>query len=584
MKSFLTACIIMGITGLAMAGGWQAIQQDYLAGKITADERVEFAITLLTNPGNLPTQYQISEPTKDATGMIIDIETEKGNVNPSIFNRFSMLLVREPKQKVFNTPGGHFSIHYDTAGSNAVYQPTVDTNPHDGVPDYVNRTGEYFDRAWAYECDTLGYDTPPSDGTAGGGMDLFDVYMHPYSGAYGVTFPESPSTQYPGRGNDYTSYIFVDPTYNGFGYSDRTLPMKVTSAHEFFHSVQFAYNTNAGSWFMENCSTWMEDVLWDSINDNYAYLPEFMNNTHLALTTSNGAFEYGAFLWPTYLSERFGNDFIKTIWEWSIASSAYIAVNQVLDEYATGMENAYPEFATWNFLTSTRNDGQHYVEASAYRSVRIMRTHTTYPVTNNTSSYAPSTLGSNYIMFTRGSNTGRLHFTFNGNNSGTWKVVVVKSITTNQHEFDAMTIDTYGDGEIVIEDFTRFAAVTFIPCLLSGSSLNYTYSARLDTASGIADEPANLPTDFVLNGNYPNPFNGQTIISFTAPSGFAGTAQMTVYDQLGRKVSSGNIPIVTGVNNVRIDAAKWMNAASGLYFYRIAAGDKVLSGRMTYLK
>jgi hypothetical protein len=362
------------------------------------------------------------------------------------------------------------------------------------------------------------------------------------------------------------------------------LPMKVTSAHEFFHAVQFAYNTNAGSWFMENCSTWMEDVLWDSINDNYAYLAEFMNNTHLTLTTANGGFEYGAFLWPTYLSERFGIDFIKTIWEWTIPANAYMAVNQVLDEYGTGMENAYPEFATWNFLTSTRNDGQHYIEASAYRSVRIMRTHTTYPVTNNTSSSAPSTLGSNYIMFTRGSRIGRLHLIFNGNNAGNWKVVVVKSITTNQHEFDMMTLDANGDGEFIVSDFTRFAAVSLIPCLLSGSSLNYSYSATLDTTSGIADEPENLPTDFVLNGNYPNPFNSQTVISFTAPAGFTGSAQMAVYDQLGRKVSSGNIPVVSGVNNIHIDAAKWMNAASGLYFYRIAADGKTISGRMTYLK
>jgi hypothetical protein len=251
-------------------------------------------------------------------------------------------------------------------GTHAVYQPTVDVNPADGVPDYVNRTGEYFDRAWAYECDTLGYDTPPGDGSNGGGTDIYDVYMHSYSGAYGVTWPESPSSQYPGRGNDYTSYIFVDPTYNGFGYTDRTLPMKVTSAHEFFHAVQFAYNSNAGTWFMENCSTWMEDVMWDSINDNYAYLSYFLQNTHLTMTTANGGFEYGAFLWPTYLSERFGMDIIRTIWEWTIPSSAYLAVMQVLDEYATGMENAFPEYATWNFLTGARNDGQHYIEGGSY--------------------------------------------------------------------------------------------------------------------------------------------------------------------------------------------------------------------------
>lgn len=585
MRLFLTTCIIMGLTGLAFAGGWQAIQEDYISGKISADERVQYAMTLLTNPQNLPPQYQITEPMKDATAMVVEIMTDKGSINPALFNQYSMILARQTKQKHYYTPGGHFVIHYDTTGTHAVYQPTVDVNPADGVPDYVNRTGEYFDRAWAYECDTLGYDTPPGDGSNGGGTDIYDVYMHSYSGAYGVTWPESPSTQYPGRGNDYTSYIFVDPTYNGFGYTDRTLPMKVTSAHEFFHAVQFAYNSNAGSWFMENCSTWMEDVMWDSINDNYAYLSYFLQNTHLTMTTANGGFEYGAFLWPTYLSERFGMDIIRTIWEWTIPSSAYLAVMQVLDENATGMENAFPEYATWNFLTGARNDGQHYIEGGSYSQVRIMRTHNTFPVTNNTSSYAPSALGCNYIMFTRGGRTGRLIFTFNGNNSGQWKISVVKSITSNSHEFGTYATDTNGDGEIVIEDFTRFAAVTFIPCLFNGSSLNYTYSARIDTAAvGIADEPVNLPVDFILSGNYPNPFNGNTIVSFTAPAGFAGNADLAIYDQLGRKVDSRNISVVSGVNNVNIDATSWNDAASGMYFYRIAAGEKTLTGRMTYLK
>jgi len=42
--------------------------------------------------------------------------------------------------------------------------------------------------------------------------------------------------------------------------------------------------------------------------------------------------------------------------------------------------------------------------------------------------------------------------------------------------------------------------------------------------------------------------------------------------------------VVSGVNNINIDAFDWMNADNGMYFYRIAAGEKTLTGRMTYLK
>jgi len=586
MKAVLTLCMIIGFASLAMAGGWQAIQQDYLSGKITAEQRAEFAITLLTNPDSLPAKYQIDRPIKDATGMILDVMTDKNLLNPYVFDRFSMLLARQFKQKSYYTPQGHFCIHFDTTdvNGNVVYQPTVDINPQDGIPDYVNRTGEYFERAWSVECDSMGYDTPPSDGTTGGGTNLYDVYMHHYSGAYGVTWPETPSSQRPGRGNDYISYIFVDPNYDDFGYSDRTLPMKVTSAHEFFHSIHMAYNAYAGSWFMENCSTWMEDVLWDSINDNYFYLPNFMNNTNYSLTTTNGSFEYGAFVWPTYLSERFGNDLIRTIWEWTISSTAFNAMVQVLDEYATGLGAAYPEFSTWNFLTGSRSDGLHYDEGAAYRQVRMMRTHTIYPVANSTSNLVPSALGCNYIMFTRGSNRGRLHITFNGNNSGTWAVPIVKSITANQHEFGEIPLDGYGDGEIVIDDFQRFSAVTIIPCLFTGNSLNYTYSAHLDTTTDISDALQNLPHKFTLSGNYPNPFNGQTIISFSAPAMSQGEANLAIYDQLGRKVYAKTISIAPGPNDIHLGSADFNNLASGLYFYRIVAGNQTLNGRMTYLK
>jgi hypothetical protein len=107
--------MIMALTGLAMAGGWQAIQADYLSGKITADERVQYAMTLLTNPQNLPPQYQITEPMKDATAMVVEIMDDKGTIIRLCLINIREL-ARQTKQKHYYTPGGHFCIHYDTSG------------------------------------------------------------------------------------------------------------------------------------------------------------------------------------------------------------------------------------------------------------------------------------------------------------------------------------------------------------------------------------------------------------------------------------------------------------------------------------
>jgi len=590
MRYLITCFMLICLIATASAGnkgqlnGWPAILQDYNDGLITLDQKAQLALTLLTNPENLPPRYQIDHPMKDATVMILDIMTVRGEIDPDIINQYFLTLTRVNKQKFYNTPEGHFRINYDTTGTHAVYQPTVDVNPADGVPDYVNRTAEYFERAWTVQSDTLGYDTPPYDGGNGGGMDLYDVYMHRYSGAYGVTWPESNTTQRPGRNNDMTSYIYVDPTYSGFGYSDRTLPMKVTSAHEFFHATQFAYNANAGGWFMENCAVWMEEKMWDDINDCYFYMNSFFNNTHYAINTANGAFEYGAFVWPTFLDESYGQDIIRTIWEWTINTSAFNAMLAVLENYGSGIVADYPEFAVWNYLTGARNDGEHYSEGSGYNLVRIMRTHTTYPVIDNNSFLQPGTLGSNYILFSRGSNTGNLHITFNGGDSGVWIIPVVKSLSTNQHQFDYLETDENGDGDITIYGIQNYVGVAIIPCLVYGPSSNYIYGAEIDTATSIDDLTGNLPSELRLTGNYPNPFNGSTVISFETPASCAGEGNIDIYNMLGQKINTLSIPIQGGKNTIHIN--NWNNTdyASGIYYYRIEMGENTLTGRMTYLK
>ena len=48
--------------------------------------------------------------------------------------------------------------------------------------------------------------------------------------------------------------------------------LRVTAAHEFFHAIQFAYDVKEDLWFMEGSATWVEDEVYDSINDNYQFL------------------------------------------------------------------------------------------------------------------------------------------------------------------------------------------------------------------------------------------------------------------------------------------------------------------------
>ena len=101
------------------------------------------------------------------------------------------------------------------------------------------------------------------------------------------------------------------------------------------------------------------------------------------------------------------------------------------------------------------------------------------------------------------------------------------------------------------------------------------------TVSGIGNGNfSELPASFKLNQNYPNPFNPSTTISFEMPK--SGVVELKVFDMLGREVAS----LVNGFRQAgtyRVDFNA-IGLASGVYVYRIKAGDFVESKKMTLLK
>ena len=77
--------------------------------------------------------------------------------------------------------------------------------------------------------------------------------------------------------------------------------LKVTAAHEFFHAVQFAYDIGEDGWFMESTATWMEEHVYDAINDNLQYLATSpLAQPLIPLDQTSGLRVYGAWIfWPS---------------------------------------------------------------------------------------------------------------------------------------------------------------------------------------------------------------------------------------------------------------------------------------------
>jgi hypothetical protein len=97
----------------------------------------------------------------------------------------------------------------------------------------------------------------------------------------------------------------------------------------------------------------------------------------------------------------------------------------------------------------------------------------------------------------------------------------------------------------------------------------------------------NVVKDFELFQNYPNPFNPKTKIKFTIPfveTRHASSVQviLKVYDVLGNEiVTLINEEKSAGIYEVNFDAS---NLSSGIYYYKLIAGNFSLTKKMVYLK
>jgi len=88
------------------------------------------------------------------------------------------------------------------------------------------------------------------------------------------------------------------------------------------------------------------------------------------------------------------------------------------------------------------------------------------------------------------------------------------------------------------------------------------------------------PNKFLLFQNYPNPFNPTTAISYQLPA--VSDVKLAVYDLLGREVAVlVNERRDAGVHEVKFDGSI---LASGVYFYRLQAGDLVQAKKLILLK
>ena len=262
---------------------------------------------------------------------------------------------------------GGFCVHWARATRDAPDLADADAN---GRPDTVDRVlatliqvgGTYVQ---------AGYRKPVSDGAKGGGVDQFDVYLveSGEAGVYGYCAPEvvargdRTAPAYCALDNDFAEFPTHTPLEN----------MQVTVAHEYFHAVQFAYDLTEDQWFLESSAAWVEDEIFDAVDDNVQYLRAGpISQPRIPIDRGQGLRVYGSWIFFRYLGEIEPESqaglptVVRDIWE-RAAGTAYSmkAVESVLKDRGRSMRKTVAKFADAN-----RHPKQRYDEGRKYPTAK----------------------------------------------------------------------------------------------------------------------------------------------------------------------------------------------------------------------
>ena len=299
-----------------------------------------------------------------------------------------------PQNLDYYVDEGIFRFHYTLTGVDAVSPLDADNN---GVPDYVDLIVTTFANIGVIDFTDMEFVRPPGDGwytqIDDGGSDHYDVYIFNLeTGYYGYVQAEdyaqnnSPIT----RGDNEFSedaeeeramvtFMALRNNYNDFSGVESEI-IEVTSAHEFFHAIQLGYDSRDQLWFLEATATWIEDEVFDDINDNYQYLKFWMEIPHVALDKHRSPYWYGSWIFFRYISEHLGGpETIREIFNQSIIDDNSIdnfnleTIDKILKSKGSSFREILNKMSIANYLlTSNSNLTEfNYEEAEQYREYGI---------------------------------------------------------------------------------------------------------------------------------------------------------------------------------------------------------------------
>jgi hypothetical protein len=127
-------------------------------------------------------------------------------------------------------------------------------------------------------------------------------------------------------------------------------------------------------------------------------------------------------------------------------------------------------------------------------------------------------------------------------------------------------------------------SITLVPdfVVINGGVLYALTSVENDIET---QDEFNYPDDFILDQNYPNPFNPFTTITYVLPK--SSSVKMSIFDIQGKEI----ITLLDTKQEAGYHSITWdskdktgLTAPAGIYLYRLKAGERIITKKLTLIK
>ena len=516
-----------------------------------------------------------------------------------------------PQNLDYYIDDGIFRFHYTLTGVDAVSPLDADNN---GIPDYVDLIVTTFSEIGNIDFTEMEFVRPPGDGwytqIDDGGSEHYDVYIFNLeTGYYGYVQAEdyAQNNSPISRGdNEYSTeaeeeramvtFMALRNNYNDFSGIESEI-IEVTSAHEFFHAVQYGYDGWEAGWLLESTAVWMEEHHYDSINDCYQFLQEFFDEPYLAINydVNRG---YGAYIYFSYLTDnQVNNSFIRTIFEHSREYNSFDVdysiptVITALNDYNLDFETVTHDFFIANgMLSSSDSAGVYqYSEANTF-PMDLPTLEQTITASSDTTLYFYNQILETYSA---------LYYLVDTQES-TWNNLVIDLLTQDsdnmryyvtsivEHKNDS-TPNTYDvlTAQTQTIDVSSVDSVIFVVSAFGYDTINSEFSMRIIKNSSVEMatdmEFIHVSNQYSLNKPYPNPFNAQVTIHYTIPNN--QRVDISIYDILGNEIHRFQPQYMGKQSIVWNGKDQYGNpVSSGMYIVNLSADLFTQSRRILLLK